>query len=613
VVAGALAAAAVVGFVWRSPGAPAFARTLGPLTPLTANDGLSTEPSISADGRLVAYASNRNEDNLDIYVQQTTGGSVIRLTEDPANDRNPSVSPDGSTVAFYSDREPQGIYIASALGGAARLLVPDGRAPRFSPDGRLIAYWTGPWLAPRASNTQRGTFVVPVDGGAPRRIAANIASAGDPVWAPDGQSLLVFGHATLTTTDPDPDWWWVPMSDGQAVRIGAFARFKTHQITTGISNIYPIPQSWTGAGVYFTAATRVQEARNLWLVGMDTASGRLQGPPTQLTNGTTIDAEPTASPDDRVFFSAQTGTRFAFALNLDADRGRPAGLLRPVIKAEGRTSVSLDGRLLALPRYEVDKGGLWLRSLETGEERQLAATPRTPLNPVLSPDGRRIAYTVTKVDTGGNYGFGEGYVMATERGLPQRLCEPCIALNWTRDNRYVVVIEPGTGAMTRIEPSTGERVPLASFATATNELGFDRPMFGPNGRWFTVNTPGAVVVSPLRPDRATTESEWTTIIDTRGAGRSAGLSPDGRLLYVLLEQDGFRCLYAIALDPETGQRSSDPFIVAHFHDPARQWGSTGQGSAVAKGVFIVELYETTGNIWTATINTRPGPGSSVTP
>jgi hypothetical protein len=83
------------------------------------------------------------------------------------------------------------------------------------------------------------------------------------------------------------------------------------------------------------------------------------------------------------------------------------------------------------------------------------------------------------------------------------------------------------------------------------------------------------------------------------------LSPDGRLLYVLLERDGFRCLYAITLDPETGQRRSDPLVVAHFHDPARQWGSTGHGSAAAAGVFVVELYETTGNIWTATINTRP--------
>ena len=85
-------------------------------------------------------------------MQQTAGGTAIRLTSDSADDHQPNVSPDGSLVVFRSERSPRGVYVASALGGEARLLAPDGMRPVFSPDGLSIAFWTGSWLAPRARN-----------------------------------------------------------------------------------------------------------------------------------------------------------------------------------------------------------------------------------------------------------------------------------------------------------------------------------------------------------------------------------------------------------------------------------------------------------------------------
>ena len=108
-------------------------------------------------------------------------------------------------------------------------------------------------------------------------------------------------------------------------------------------------------------------------------------------------------------------------------------------------------------------------------------------------------------------------------------------------------------------------------------------------------------MAPVHPDGPATETEWTRILQTNAAERTAGMSPDGSLLYVLLERDGFRCLYAIKLDPGTGRPRSDPYLVAHFHDQARQWGTTGFGSAVASGLFVASLFETTGNIWMTTL------------
>ena len=70
---------------------------------------------------------------------------------------------------------------------------------------------------------------------------------------------------------------------------------------------------------------------------------------------------------------------------------------------------------------------------------------------------------------------------------------------------------------------------------------------------------------------------------------------------MLLERDGFRCLWALRVDPATGVKLSEPFVVAHFHDASLVWGSTGLGSAVARGMFLADLFETTGNLWMTTL------------
>ena len=184
---------AVAGFVWwkTRPAPP----NRGPgLTRLTSDSGLTTDPALSSDGRLLAYASDRAvtagaEDNLDLWVQQLPAGEPLRLTRHTADDREPSFSPDGTRIAFRSERDGGGVYTMPALGGDERLIAPYGRRPVFSPDGESIVYWTGVPLESRVAVNGK-IFVVPALGGQTREVQTGVDSAGLPVWSPHGKRIL---------------------------------------------------------------------------------------------------------------------------------------------------------------------------------------------------------------------------------------------------------------------------------------------------------------------------------------------------------------------------------------------------------------------------------------
>jgi dipeptidyl aminopeptidase/acylaminoacyl peptidase len=234
-----LAAAFTIGIalalLWRPATNSKNADNPAELTRLTADGGFTTEPSISPDGRLVAYASDRaGVGNLDVWMQQTTGGGAIRLTTDPSDDRQPSISPDGTRVVFRSGRNGGGVYVVPAFGGDSRLIAAGGRAPKFSADGRSVAFWTGGWLATRGVGNIRRSFIVDANGGAPRQLAQQLASSGDPVWSPDGSVLLVYGRQAISGPDTAPDGG---SSRSMAVRPAAPTRLRRSSLQAWTSQI----------------------------------------------------------------------------------------------------------------------------------------------------------------------------------------------------------------------------------------------------------------------------------------------------------------------------------------------------------------------------------------
>lgn len=114
------------------------------------------DPAITPDGMtavvpVTTYDIKENKGLTDLWLMPVAGGAARQLTADKASDTQPTVSPDGKRIAFVSkrgdDTETQ-IYVIAVDGGEARRVtnVPTGAtAPKWFPDSSRVAFISEVW------------------------------------------------------------------------------------------------------------------------------------------------------------------------------------------------------------------------------------------------------------------------------------------------------------------------------------------------------------------------------------------------------------------------------------------------------------------------------------
>lgn len=158
-----------------------------------ANDAF---PDWSPDCRTIVFRSGRDGDK-EIYLMDADGGDVRRLTHREGVETVPDLSPDGEWVAFATDRDEAGmkIWIQRLDASEGRFLEP-GRAgtpgvdmhPRFSPDGEWVAFVSDrggmpdEHLLTDAPQPYGDIWAVPVEGGEAVRLTDDKWEDGLPRW-----------------------------------------------------------------------------------------------------------------------------------------------------------------------------------------------------------------------------------------------------------------------------------------------------------------------------------------------------------------------------------------------------------------------------------------------
>jgi len=156
---------------------------------LTNTEAAEDHPAWSPDGTKLIFDADYDGDGFyEIHTINSDGSNLTRLTFNPFNDQFADWSPDGSQIAFSSYRNGNwDIFVMDVDGSNQRQLTDSTNwelFPAWSPDGTQIAF-NG--LQPGSRNTD--VFVMNSDGSNIRQLTDSPSFDENPVWSPDGKQI----------------------------------------------------------------------------------------------------------------------------------------------------------------------------------------------------------------------------------------------------------------------------------------------------------------------------------------------------------------------------------------------------------------------------------------
>jgi dipeptidyl aminopeptidase/acylaminoacyl peptidase len=329
--------------------------------------------------------------------------------------------------------------------------------PRVSPDGSQIIY-TRRWVNKLEDKFESSLWIMNADGSKNRFLT----TGGSAIWSPDGTRVAYLGEGKPSGTQIFVRWMDAEGATSQVTTLTdgpSDLRWSPDGKWIGFSSVVPKQVSWkidlpeAPKGAKWTGTPRIVQSlhfrqdrrgytdpgfRHLFLVPAD------GGTPRQVTKG-----------------DFNLGSRF------DALDGAVGWDWMP----DGKTIVA-DGFADSTSDMNYRSSNVYSIDVNTGAMKRLTATDGSWSSPVVSPDGRRIAYSgYTQVKD--SYHTSELYVMNADGGGAKKMTGDLDRdvgdLTWATDGGgiYFTVADSGTSNV-YFAPNAGAVRPVT---TGTHMIG----------------------------------------------------------------------------------------------------------------------------------------------
>ena len=581
--------AILVLMVWNRPDATPQASRLamGAARQLTAADEIEMDPSISPDGRWIAFSAGRGN-AFRLVIRDLASNQIVPAPASAVAQFQPRWSPDGTRLLYLpvdgvyvvdrgdtqarlvaSSGDHAGIYsqlvagggqitgaawspdsqrIAVAYGGVMLVMAADGSGPRqmaslphefhwcdWSPGGAWIACTSGnPHFAmygPNIGNLAPSAIVlVPVAGGQVVEIAPRTAMNRSPVWSADGRRLF------FVSERQGP-------ADVYAVDVGVDGRPRGEpaRVTTGLG-AYSIALA---PGRNLLAYTAVLSRSNLWSLPIpapgtrgDVARAR------PLTTGNQVIEAMLVSPDRQWLLDDSNLYGHSDLFRVPVDGGTPERLTSEPSEDFG-PAVSPDGRWLAFYSWRTKSRDIFVQPYGGGLVEEVTSTDGQESFPQWMPDGS-LAFFDQVVENGLFRG-----VFVTRRGEDGR---------WTPPRRLLPLDTGG-------------------------------PAFRRDGLILYLSKRG---IERLRPGAPAADLLYDSLTDGPRPAHLA-LSEDGTLVYFKShDAEGRASFWSVPVD------GGPPSELVRFEDlsrPSRRWDFDA-----GAGRFFFTIEDRRSNIWIADVS-----------
>jgi tricorn protease len=368
----------------------------------------------------------------DIWVMPKTGGTAIQVTHSPGEESWPRFSPDGKFIAYTASYNGNlDVFVMPAVGGVPTRVTYQSHADRmvdWHPDGEHILF-----ASPRESGIQRINqfYLVHKKGGFPKKLKIPYGELAS--YSPDGNHLAYI--TKITENYPFKRYRGGLASD---ILIYDLLNNTAENVTNNKAN--DGKPAWVGDKVYFLSDQGENMRLNVW--SYDTKAKTAS----QITAFDDFDISYMSAGNQDIVFEA--GGQL-YLMNLSSQQYNPVAVnIVSDLSAEMPRSVDVSGRI---SNMTASPGGKRVVFEARGELFNVPSSEGYVINmtqsggafdqsPAWSPDGKQIAYWS---DVSGEYEiYLQESAMNTEpKKLTSRNKGFGYALFWSPDSKKLAFID----------------------------------------------------------------------------------------------------------------------------------------------------------------------------